>query len=201
MGCFSICVNYSTVLFLELFIGLLVEPQQDHRTDVELLSSFATHMDCCAARSTSTSYPSKNSYMATLCSQIATNIQMLHDGIAPPLSLSMPNSLPDSPGMTTLSSASASAFEPEMMEPSSAMGMPLSTMGDPGWDLSLALGTPVDIHKMDSLHSKVYGQQPFDAHSPYSGFGYSELSGMPPVDFDAMLDAFASYHQGMGVMH
>jgi hypothetical protein len=131
----SVCLNYSATLFLQLFIVIMEENQQDHRIDAELLSTFAEHMNFTSILSP-TSHSSKTAYMTSLCSNIALSIQVLDDGYltrqTPP---SRTSSTPDSPGLTTISTAST--FWPEIVEgSSSSVGVPTAFIGEPSWELS-----------------------------------------------------------------
>jgi hypothetical protein len=195
----SICLNYSMALFLEVFIAIIEEYQQDHRIDAELLSSFAAHMNFFSAKSSPTAHASKAAYMAGLCSNIALSIQMLDDGYflreIPP---SRPNSIPDSPGLTTISTVST--FGPEILEtPSLSVDIPTSFIGVPSWELS---SFPTDGNFNVKMHEAQ--EKPYEQHgllvgsTPTAGFAYRpELAGMSSMEFDAMLDTFALYdHRG-----
>ncbi|KAH1440655.1 hypothetical protein KXV29_006324 [Aspergillus fumigatus] len=190
----SICLSYYMTLFLELFIAIMKEYQQDHRADAELLSSFAAHMNFFSAKSSPTSQASKAAYMTSLCTDIALAIQMLDDGFPQQTALSRPNSVPDSPGLTTTSTAST--FGPEILESSSwPAGIPTSYIGDPSWELS-SFATDGNLNmKMHETQAKSYEQYGLSAEStPTAGFAYrSDLAGMGSMEFDAMLDTFASY--------
>jgi hypothetical protein len=190
-------------LFLELFIAIMKEYQQDHRIDAELLSTFAAHMTFFSGKSSPTSHASKAAYMAGLCSNIALSIQTLDDGyFAHQMSLSRPNSIPDSPGLTTTSTTST--FGPEILESSSlSAGIPVSFIGDPSWELSSFPTNGNFNMKMHEAQAKSYEQYGLLVGStPTAGFAYRpELAGMGSMEFDAMLDTFASYDQGGGLMH
>ncbi|GIC89043.1 Zn(II)2Cys6 transcription factor [Aspergillus udagawae] len=195
----SICLNYSMALFLEVFIAIIEEYQQDHRIDAELLSSFAAHMNFFSAKSSPTAHASKAAYMAGLCSNIALSIQMLDDGYFPrEIPPSRPNSIPDSPGLTTISTVST--FGPEMLEtPSLSVDIPTSFIGVPSWELS---SFPTDGNFNVKMHEAQ--AEPYEQHgllvgsTPTAGFAYRpELAGMSSMEFDAMLDTFALYdHRG-----
>ncbi|KAF4176615.1 hypothetical protein CNMCM8927_003165 [Aspergillus lentulus] len=199
----SICLNYSTTLFLELFVAIMKEYQQDHRIDAELLSTFAAHTSFFSAKSSPASRASKTAYMAGLCSNIALSIQTLDDGYFPnQMPLSRPNSIPDSPGLTTISTVST--FGPEILESSSlSAGIPVSFIRDPSWELS---SFPTDGNfnmKMHEAQAKSYDQYGLLVGStPTTGFAHRpELAGMGSMEFDAMLDTFASYDHVGGLMH
>ncbi|EAW17346.1 Zn(II)2Cys6 transcription factor [Aspergillus fischeri NRRL 181] len=198
----SFCLNYSMTLYLELFIAVMKEYQQDHRIETELLSSFAAHMNFFSTKSSPTSQASKAAYMTSLCTNIALGIQMQDDGFPHQLALSRPNSAPDSPGLTTISAAST--FGPEILESSSStVGIPTSIIGDPSWELS-SFATDGNLNmKMHETQAKSYEQYGLLAGStPTTGFAYRpELAGMGSMEFDAMLDTFASYDHVGGLMH
>ncbi|KEY79761.1 transcription factor C6 [Aspergillus fumigatus] len=198
----SICLSYYMTLFLELFIAIMKEYQQDHRADAELLSSFAAHMNFFSAKSSPTSQASKAAYMTSLCTDIALAIQMLDDGFPQQTALSRPNSVPDSPGLTTTSTAST--FGPEILESSSwPAGIPTSYIGDPSWELS-SFATDGNLNmKMHETQAKSYEQHGLSAEStPTAGFAYrSDLAGMGSMEFDAMLDTFASYDHVGALLH
>lgn len=198
----SICLSYYMTLFLELFIAIMKEYQQDHRADAELLSSFAAHMNFFSAKSSPTSQASKAAYMTSLCTDIALAIQMLDDGFPQQTALSRPNSVPDSPGLTTTSTAST--FGPEILESSSwPAGIPTSYIGDPSWELS-SFATDGNLNmKMHETQAKSYEQYGLSAEStPTAGFAYrSDLAGMGSMEFDAMLDTFASYDHVGALLH
>jgi hypothetical protein len=186
-------------LFLEVFIAIIEEYQQDHRIDAELLSSFAAHMNFFSAKSSPTAHASKAAYMAGLCSNIALSIQMLDDGYFPrEIPPSRPNSIPDSPGLTTISTVST--FGPEILEtPSLSVDIPTSFIGVPSWELS---SFPTDGNFNVKMHEAQ--EKPYEQHgllvgsTPTAGFAYRpELAGMSSMEFDAMLDTFALYdHRG-----
>ncbi|GFG06145.1 phosphate-repressible phosphate permease pho-4 [Aspergillus lentulus] len=199
----SICLNYSTTLFLELFVAIMKEYQQDHRIDAELLSTFAAHTSFFSAKSSPASRASKTAYLAGLCSNIALSIQTLDGGYFPnQMPLSRPNSIPDSPGLTTISTVST--FGPEILESSSlSAGIPVSFIRDPTWELS---SFPTDENfnmKMHEAQAKSYEQYGLLVGStPTTGFAHRpELAGMGSMEFDAMLDTFASYDHVGGLMH
>jgi hypothetical protein len=198
----SICLNHSATLFLELFIAIMEENQQDHRIDAELLSAFAEHMNFFTSKSSPTSHSSKEAYITSLCSNIALSIQELYDGYltrqTPP---SRTNSTPEFPGLMT--NSTASTFGLETVEGSSlSLGVPTSFIGDPSWELSFF---PTDGNFNVKLHegpASSYKQHRLLVGStPTAGFAYRhELAGVGSMEFDAVLDTFASYHGG-GLMH
>jgi hypothetical protein len=198
----SICLNYSATLFLELFIAIMEENQQDHRIDAELLSTFAEHMNF-TSKLPPTSHSSKAAFMTSLCSNIALSIQVLDDGYltrqTPP---SRTSSTPDSPGLTTISTAST--FWPELVEGSSlSVGVPTAFIGEPSWELS---SFPTDGNLNMKLHegpASAYEQHRLLVGStPPAEFAYRpDLAGVGSMEFDAILDTFTSYDHGGGLMH
>jgi hypothetical protein len=199
----SICLNYSATLFLQLFIAIMEENQQDHRIDVELLSTFAEHMNFFTSKLSPISHSSKTAYMTRLCSNIALSIQGLDDGHltrqTPP---SRTTSTPDSPGLTTISTAST--FWPEIVEGSSlSVGVPTSFIGDSSWELP---SFPTDGNFNMKLHegpASSYEQHRLLVGStPTAGFAYiPDLAGVGSMEFDSILDTFALYDHGGGLMH
>jgi hypothetical protein len=196
----SFCLNYSATLFLQLFIVTMEENQQDHRIDAELLSTFAEHMNFTSILSP-TSHSSKAAYMTSLCSNIALSIQVLDDGYltrqTPP---SRTSSTPDSSGLTTISTAST--FWPEIVE-GSRVGVPTSFIGEPSWELS---SFPTDGNFNMKLHGRPASS--YEQHrllvgsTPTAGFAYRpDLAEVGSTEFDAILDTFASYDHGGGLMH
>jgi hypothetical protein len=198
----SICLNYSATLFLELFIAIMEENQQDHRIDAELLSTFAEHMNF-TSKLPPTSHSSKAAFMTSLCSNIALSIQVLDDGYltrqTPP---SRTSSTPDSPGLTTISTTST--FWPELVEgSSSSVGVPTAFIGEPSWELS---SFPTDGNPNMKLHegpASSYEQHRLLVGStPPAEFAYRpDLAGVGSMEFDAILDTFTSYDHGGGLTH
>jgi hypothetical protein len=81
-------------------------------------------------------------------------------------------------------------------------GIPVSFIGDPSWELSTF---PTDGNfnmKMHEAQAKSYEQYGLVGSTPTAGFAYRpELAGMGSMEFDAMLDTFASYDHAGGLMH
>jgi hypothetical protein len=197
----SICLNYSAALFLELFIAIMEENQQDHRIDAELLSTFVEHMNF-TSKLPPTSHSSKAAYMTRLCSNIALSIQLLDDGYlrrqTPP---SRTSSTPNSPGLTTISTAST--FWPELVEGFSlSVGVPTAFIGEPSWELS---SFPTDGNLNMKLHegpASAYEQHRLVGSIPTAEFAYRpHLAVVDSTEFDAILDTFTSYDHGGGLMH
>lgn len=198
----SICLNYSATLFLQLFIAIMEENRQDHRIDAELLSTFAEHMNFFTSKLSPTSHSSKAAYMASLCSNIALSIQVLDVGYLTRQTPFRTRSTPDSPGLTTI--LTASTFWPEIVEGSSlSVGVPTSFIGDHSWELS---SFPTDGNFNMKLHggpASSYEQHRLLVGSTSTaGFAYRpDLAGVGSMEFDAILDTFASYDHGGGLMH
>lgn len=144
----SVCLNYSTTLFLQLFIAIVEENQQDHRIDAELLSTCADHMNSFTSKLSPTSHSSKAAYMTSLCSSIALFIQVLDDSYLTRQTPSRTSATPDSLGLMTTSTAST--FWPEIVEDSSlSVEFPTSFIGEPSWELS---SFPTDGYFNMKLH-------------------------------------------------
>jgi hypothetical protein len=197
----SVCLNYSATLFLQLFIAIMEENQQDHSIDAELLSTFAEHMNFFASKLSPTSHSSKAAYMATICSNIALSIQVLDDGyLTRQTPHSRISSTPDSPGLRTISTASTSW--PEIVEGLS-VGVPTSFRGEPSWELS---SFPTD----GNFNMKMHGgpASPYEQHrllvgsTPTAEFANRpDLARVGSTEFDTILDTCASYDHGGGLVH
>jgi hypothetical protein len=190
----SVCLNYSAALFLQLFIAIMEENQQDHRIDAELLSTFAEHMNFTSILSP-TSHSSKAAYMTRLCSNIALSIQMLDDGYltrqTPP---SRTSSTSDSSGLTTISASST--VWPEIVEGLS-VGVPTPLIGEPSWELS---SFPTDRIFNKKLHGGPASS--YVGSTPSAEYAYRpDLARVGPTELDAILDTFASYDHGGELMH
>jgi hypothetical protein len=196
----SVDLNYSATLFLELFIAIMEENQQDRRIDAELLSTFAEHMNFFTSKLSPTSHSSKAAYMTSLCSNIALSIQVLGDGYltrqTPPSRII---STPDSPGLTSISTAST--FWPEIVEGLS-VGVPTSFIGEPSWEL---FSFPTDRNFNKKPHggpASPYEQHRLVGSIPTAEFAYRpDLAVVGSTEFDAILDTFASYDHGGGLKH
>jgi hypothetical protein len=198
----SICLNYSAALFLELFIAIMEEHQQDHRIDAELLSTFAEHMNF-TSKLPPRSHSSKAAYMTSLCSNIALSIQVLDDGYVtrqtPP---SRTISTPDSPGLTIISTAAT--VWPELVEGSSlGVGVPTAFIGEPSWELtSFPTGGNFNMKLHEGQASSYEQHRLLVGSTPPAEFAYRpDLAGVGSTKFDAILDTFTSYDQGGGLMH
>jgi hypothetical protein len=197
----SLCLNYSTTLFLQLFIAIMEENQQDHSIDAELLSTFAEHMNFFTSKLSPTSHASKAAYMTSLCSNIALSIPVLDDGYltrqTPPSRIS---STPDSPGLRSI--LTASTFWPEIVDGLS-VGVPTSFIGEPSWELP---SFPTDGNFNMNLHGGP--ASPYEQHrllvgsTPTAGYAYrSDLARVGSTEFDTILDTCASYDHGGRLMH
>jgi hypothetical protein len=197
----SICLNYSATLFLQLFIAIMEENQKDHRIDAELLSTVAEHMNFFTSILSPTSHSSKAAYMTRLCSNIALSIQMLDDGYStrqtPP---SRTSSTSDSPGLTTI--LASSTFWPAIAEGLS-VGVPTPLKGEPSWELSSFPTNRTFNKKLHGGPASSYEQHRLLVGStPTAEYAYRpDLAAVDSMEFDAILDTFASYDHGRELMH
>ncbi|PYH87539.1 hypothetical protein BO71DRAFT_404581 [Aspergillus ellipticus CBS 707.79] len=70
-----VTLNYALVLFLELYLQVLQDPQP-HQSDIALLTFFATRADALAAQTTATSYTARVREVSALCCQIVSRLQV-----------------------------------------------------------------------------------------------------------------------------
>ncbi|PWY75220.1 hypothetical protein BO94DRAFT_538547 [Aspergillus sclerotioniger CBS 115572] len=70
----SVSLNYSLILFLEVYMQVLQDHPREEPSDVALLSSFAARADALAAQTTATSYTARVREVSALCCQIVTRL-------------------------------------------------------------------------------------------------------------------------------
>ncbi|RAK98536.1 Zn(II)2Cys6 transcription factor [Aspergillus ibericus CBS 121593] len=70
----SVTLNYSLILFLEVYMQVLQDYPREEPSDVALLTSFAARADALAAQTTATSYTARVREVSARCCQIVTRL-------------------------------------------------------------------------------------------------------------------------------
>lgn len=193
---FSICLNYSMLSFLEVYIHLIESHDSDDQTDYDSISFFASKAECLAANASTGSYSSKIRHVTGLCNQISESLRSLKEGNrAQSLSAAV------SPRPTTASTDQGPGGD--LFGPGAIGSFPAgSGVPDPFWDVySFPLQGSLDSDKINMAHrAQAHHGDLMDNNSLFlmSEETTSHMMPTDPVDFDSFLNVIAGGNHDFG---